>query len=102
MPASAGTWWMNLGWPNRPSSQHLKELKNAGLIQGTIEAQAFVIASIPKPGTNSRRNSEALFAAYKGATIAADNFFCIDQSQYCNIKINQKPSTMDTSEQLKT
>jgi DNA-binding transcriptional ArsR family regulator len=44
-----------LGLAQPTISQHLKELKNAGLIQGTIEEPAFVIVLIQKPGNNLKQ-----------------------------------------------
>ena len=47
-------------------SQHLKELKNAGLIQGTIEGTSVCYCIEPKTWANYQKEIGALFAAYKG------------------------------------
>jgi DNA-binding transcriptional ArsR family regulator len=47
-------------------SQHLKELKNAGLIQGTVEGTSRCYCIDPKTWTHYQKEFGALFAAYNG------------------------------------
>lgn len=47
-------------------SQHLKELKQAGLIQGTIEGTSVCYCIDPKTWAAYQKEIGALFAAYKG------------------------------------
>lgn len=56
-----------LGLAQPTISQHLKELKNAGLIQGTIEGTSVCYCIEPKTWTLYQKEIGALFAAYKGA-----------------------------------
>ena len=56
-----------LGLAQPTISQHLKELKNAGLIQGTIEGTSVCYCIEPKAWANYQKEFGALFAAYKGA-----------------------------------
>jgi DNA-binding transcriptional ArsR family regulator len=54
-----------LGLAQPTISQHLKELKNAGLIQGTIEGTSVCYCIEPKMWTLYQREIGGLFAAYK-------------------------------------
>ena len=56
-----------LGLAQPTISQHLKELKNAGLIQGTIEGTSVCYCIEPKAWAMYQKEIGALFAAYKGA-----------------------------------
>jgi len=55
-----------LGLAQPTISQHLKELKNAGLIQGTIEGTSVCYCIEPKTWNYYQKEIGALFAAYKG------------------------------------
>ena len=55
-----------LGLAQPTISQHLKELKNAGLIQGTIEGTSVCYCIDPKTWALYQKELGALFAAYKG------------------------------------
>jgi len=55
-----------LGLAQPTISQHLKELKNAGLIQGTIEGTSVCYCIDPKAWNYYQKEIGALFAAYKG------------------------------------
>jgi len=55
-----------LGLAQPTISQHLKELKNAGLIQGTIEGTSVCYCIEPRIWSNYQKEIGALFAAYKG------------------------------------
>src|ERR1700679_2263207 len=55
-----------LGLAQPTISQHLKELKNAGLIQGTIEGVSVCYCIEPKTWALYQKEFGALFAAYKG------------------------------------
>ena len=55
-----------LGLAQPTISQHLKELKNAGLIQGTIEGTSVCYCINPKIWTLYQKELGVLFAAYKG------------------------------------
>src|SRR5579862_6515983 len=55
-----------LGLAQATISQHLKELKNAGLIQGTIEGVSVCYCIEPKTWMLYQKEIGALFAAYKG------------------------------------
>jgi DNA-binding transcriptional ArsR family regulator len=55
-----------LGLAQPTISQHLKELKNAGLIQGTIEGTSVCYCIEPKTWALYQKEIGALFAAYKG------------------------------------
>jgi DNA-binding transcriptional ArsR family regulator len=55
-----------LGLAQPTISQHLKELKNAGLIQGTIEGTSVCYCIEPKAWALYQKEIGALFAAYKG------------------------------------
>jgi DNA-binding transcriptional ArsR family regulator len=54
-----------LGLAQPTISQHLKELKNAGLIQGTIEGTSVCYCIDPKTWAQYQKEFGALFAAYK-------------------------------------
>ena len=55
-----------LGLAQPTISQHLKELKNAGLIQGTIEGTSVCYCIEPKAWAVYQKEIGALFAAYRG------------------------------------
>jgi DNA-binding transcriptional ArsR family regulator len=55
-----------LGLAQPTISQHLKELKNAGLIQGTIEGTSVCYCIDPKTWAQYQKEFGAFFAAYKG------------------------------------
>src|ERR1700738_1399809 len=55
-----------LGLAQPTISQHLKELKNAGLIQGTIDGTSVCYCIDPKTWAQYQKDFGALFAAYKG------------------------------------
>jgi DNA-binding transcriptional ArsR family regulator len=55
-----------LGLAQPTISQHLKELKNAGLIQGTIEGTSVCYCIEPKAWAAYQKEFAALFSAYKG------------------------------------
>ena len=55
-----------LGLAQPTISQHLKELKNAGLIQGTIEGTSVCYCIEPKTWALYQKEIGVLFAAYKG------------------------------------
>ena len=55
-----------LGLAQPTISQHLKELKNAGLIQGTIEGTSVCYCIDPKTWASYQKEIGSLFAAYKG------------------------------------
>jgi DNA-binding transcriptional ArsR family regulator len=55
-----------LGLAQPTISQHLKELKNAGLIQGTIEGTSVCYCIEPKAWAMFLKEIGARFAAYKG------------------------------------
>src|SRR5215475_6942588 len=54
-----------LGLAQPTISQHLKELKNAGLIQGTIEGTSVCYCIDPKTWAQYQKEIGVLFAAYK-------------------------------------
>ena len=54
-----------LGLAQPTISQHLKELKNAGLIQGTIEGTSVCYCIEPKTWALYQKEIGALFATYK-------------------------------------
>ena len=54
-----------LGLAQPTISQHLKELKNAGLIQGTIEGTSVCYCIEPKTWSLYQKEIGALFAGYK-------------------------------------
>src|ERR1700748_3140902 len=55
-----------LGLAQPSISQHLKELKTAGLIQGTIEGTSVCYCIDPKTWALYQKEFASLFAAYKG------------------------------------
>ncbi|HEY4206993.1 MAG TPA: metalloregulator ArsR/SmtB family transcription factor [Puia sp.] len=55
-----------LGLAQPTTSQHLKELKHAGLIQGTIEGTSICYCIEPKTWALFQKEINALFACYKG------------------------------------
>jgi DNA-binding transcriptional ArsR family regulator len=55
-----------LGLAQPTISQHLKELKNAGLIKGTIEGTSVCYCIDPRTWARYQKELGALFAAYKG------------------------------------
>jgi len=56
-----------LGLAQATISQHLKELKNAGLIQGTIEGTSVCYCIDPKVWKQYKKEMDALFVPYDGA-----------------------------------
>ncbi|PAW94417.1 transcriptional regulator [Mucilaginibacter sp. MD40] len=54
-----------LGLAQATISQHLKELKNAGLIQGTIEGVSVCYCIEPKAWKSLQAELNQLFASYK-------------------------------------
>ena len=54
-----------LGLAQATISQHLKELKNAGLIQGTIEGVSVCYCIEPKAWKNLQKEINTMFASYK-------------------------------------
>jgi predicted transcriptional regulator len=54
-----------LGLAQATISQHLKELKNAGLIQGTIEGVSVCYCIEPKAWENLQTELNELFSSYK-------------------------------------
>lgn len=57
-----------LGLAQATISQHLKELKNAGLIQGTIEGTSVCYCIEEKAWNQFRKAFEAFFVTYKAKT----------------------------------
>ena len=55
-----------LGLAQATISQHLKELKNAGLIQGTIEGTSVCYCIDPKVWKQYKRDLDAFFVPYDG------------------------------------
>lgn len=55
-----------LGLAQPTISQHLKELKNAGLIQGTIEGTSVCYCIDPKIWKHYQKEFTALFGSYQG------------------------------------
>ncbi|QHS56302.1 winged helix-turn-helix transcriptional regulator [Mucilaginibacter sp. 14171R-50] len=56
-----------LGLAQATISQHLKELKSAGLIQGTIEGVSVCYCIEPIAWKNLQNEIDSMFASYKGA-----------------------------------
>lgn len=56
-----------LGLAQATISQHLKELKNAGLIQGTIEGVSVCYCIEPDAWKNLQNELNGLFSSYKEA-----------------------------------
>jgi predicted transcriptional regulator len=54
-----------LGLAQATISQHLKELKNAGLIQGTIEGTSVCYCIDPKIWKQCKKEMDAFFVAYE-------------------------------------
>ncbi|RFZ85016.1 ArsR family transcriptional regulator [Mucilaginibacter terrenus] len=54
-----------LGLAQATISQHLKELKNAGLIQGTIEGVSVCYCIEPKAWKNLQEKFNVLFSSYQ-------------------------------------
>ncbi|WP_259071131.1 ArsR/SmtB family transcription factor [Mucilaginibacter sp. X4EP1] len=54
-----------LGLAQATISQHLKELKNAGLIQGTIEGASVCYCIEPNAWNNLQKDLNGLFSSYK-------------------------------------
>lgn len=54
-----------LGLAQATISQHLKELKNAGLIQGTIEGVSICYCIEPKAWQRLQKELNTLFSSYK-------------------------------------
>ena len=55
-----------LGLAQATISQHLKELKNAGLIKGTIEGTSVCYCIDEKAWMQCRKEFEAFFVSYEG------------------------------------
>ncbi len=55
-----------LGLAQATVSQHLKELKNIGLIQGTVEGTSMNYCINPEVWRNTRTQFEAIFSAFEG------------------------------------
>ncbi|GAA4340728.1 metalloregulator ArsR/SmtB family transcription factor [Flaviaesturariibacter amylovorans] len=55
-----------LGLAQATISQHLKELKAAGLIQGTVEGTSVCYCINPKVWGQFKKELDALFGSYKG------------------------------------
>ena len=55
----------DLGLAQATISQHLKELKNAGLIQGAIEGVSVCYCIEPKAWKNLQNELNVLFSSYK-------------------------------------
>lgn len=55
-----------LGLAQPTVSQHLKELKNIGLIQGTVEGTSMNYCINPEVWQAMRKRFEAIFAAFEG------------------------------------
>lgn len=55
-----------LGLAQATISQHLKELKNAGLVQGTIEGTSVCYCIDPKVWRQYKKEVEAFFVPYAG------------------------------------
>ena len=56
-----------LGLAQATISQHLKELKNAGLIKGTIEGVSVCYCIEPKAWAELEKELDSLFQSFKGA-----------------------------------
>ena len=56
-----------LGLAQATISQHLKELKNAGLIQGTIEGTSVCYCIDPKTWKQYKKELEAFFIPHQGS-----------------------------------
>ncbi|MDN3580518.1 ArsR/SmtB family transcription factor [Mucilaginibacter flavus] len=54
-----------LGLAQATISQHLKELKNAGLIQGTIEGVSICYCIEPRAWKNLQKELNTLFSSFK-------------------------------------
>ncbi|RYZ00849.1 MAG: ArsR family transcriptional regulator [Chitinophagaceae bacterium] len=57
-----------LGLAQATISQHLKELKSAGLIQGTVEGTSVCYCIDPKAWKACKKELDGLFTAYKGSS----------------------------------
>jgi len=57
-----------LGLAQATISQHLKELKNAGLIQGTIEGTSVCYCINPKIWNHYKKELDTLFGSFKGGS----------------------------------
>ena len=57
-----------LGLAQATISQHLKELKNAGLIQGTIEGTSVCYCIEPKAWNRFKKELDAFFVSYRPDT----------------------------------
>ncbi|RYD85272.1 MAG: ArsR family transcriptional regulator [Verrucomicrobiaceae bacterium] len=55
-----------LGLAQATISQHLKELKAAGLIQGTVEGTSVCYCINPKTWNQFKKELDVLFGSYKG------------------------------------
>ncbi|RYY86697.1 MAG: ArsR family transcriptional regulator [Chitinophagaceae bacterium] len=55
-----------LGLAQATISQHLRELKNAGLIQGTIEGTSVCYCIDPKTWNAFKKELDTLFGSYQG------------------------------------
>lgn len=57
-----------LGLAQATISQHLKELKNVGLIQGTVEGTSMCYCINPKVWQQYKKELDTLFVSFKGGT----------------------------------
>lgn len=57
-----------LGLAQATISQHLKELKNVGLIQGTVEGTSVCYCINPKVWQQYKKELDTLFVSFKGDT----------------------------------
>jgi predicted transcriptional regulator len=57
-----------LGLAQATISQHLRELKSVGLIQGTVDGTSVCYCIDPKTWKAYKKELDALFGSYKGGT----------------------------------
>ena len=57
-----------LGLAQATISQHLRELKSAGLIQGTVEGTSVCYCIDPKTWKQFKKELDTLFGSYNGGT----------------------------------
>src|SRR5215218_4261007 len=73
-----------LGLAQATISQHLKELKNAGLIQGTIEGTSVCYCIDAKVWKQYKKELEGFFIPYENKSGNCCRFFWSHSSQYYN------------------